>query len=425
MNGWSRSCCYLAGLAWALLAVASAAAQDGQWIWSPEHAPDNVPTGESCHFRKVFTLRAPEAGQIAIAADDAYDLFVNGRKVASGGANNRKLVEHDVTRFLTRGQNVVGVKVTNRTGKTAALVARVTIKERGGNWQSHSTDSSWKTALSPLPLWNTALYNDRSWDAAQAFGDLNAAPPASDPATASVGDEPPPAEETAASASRFTIDDQFQVQLVLSGEETGSLTAMTFNEFGHILAAKEGGGLLLIYDGNNDKIPEKVRTYCDKVQNIQGILALNGEVYVTGGRPRRARPLPPGRQGPRRRAGRRPHARPLRVRSARARRPRPGARPRRADLRAAGQPCQGRAASSTRPARTATTTKGTCSRRATKIRAAMPSASRPRAARSFAPTPTAAACSSWPAACGIPMTWRSTAKGTCSSTMPTWSRTKG
>ena len=283
MNGRSRLRICLAGAALLLLAAPlPVLAQDGQWIWSPEHTADNVPTGVACHFRKVFMSRAPEAGQIAIAADDAYDLYVNGRKVASGAAST-KLAEHDITRLLNRGANVIGVKVTNRAGRTAALVARVTVKERSGSWQAHSTDSSWKTNLSPLPLWNTALYNDRGWDAAQSLGELNPTPPATDPATTTV-DQPPP-EQPIARGSRFTIDDQFQVQSVMDGEETGSLTAMTFNEFGHILAAKEGGGLLLIYDGNNDKIPEKVRTYCDKVQNVQGILALNGEVYVTADGP--------------------------------------------------------------------------------------------------------------------------------------------
>jgi putative heme-binding domain-containing protein len=299
MNGWSRlSLTRLLLAAAAIVAACSPAsglAQDGQWIWSPEHEAGNVPAGATCHFRKVFSARAPESGQVAILADDAYDLYMNGRKVASGTAS-RKLVEHDVSKYLTRGQNVVGVKVTNRSGKTAALVARVTVNDRASGWQSHATDSSWKTSLSPLPLWNTALYNDRSWDAAQSLGALNATPPAADPvateqpqstaAETKQPDSPEAALERAAAAgSRFTIDDQFQVQLVMAGDDTGSLTAMTFNEFGHILAAKEGGGLLLIYDGNNDKIPEKVRTYCDKVQNIQGILALNGEVYVTADGP--------------------------------------------------------------------------------------------------------------------------------------------
>lgn len=311
MNGWNRSgfaqaplrlglasslitCGYVVVFAAISLAPATLAAQEAQWIWSSEHAPDAVPTGAACHFRKVFQLRAPEAGTIAIAADDAYDLYVNARRVASGTAQ-KKLVEHDVTSFLTRGANVIAVKVMNRSGNTAALVARVTVKERNGNWHSYSTDGSWKAELSPLPLWNTALYNDRSWAAAAPFGELVTAARASNPganpasdsapnATANVADGSPEATpaEPPARTSRFTIDDAFEVQSVLSSEESGSLTAMTFNEFGHILAAKEGGGLLLVYDSNNDKIPDKVRTYCDKVQNIQGILALNGEVFVTG-----------------------------------------------------------------------------------------------------------------------------------------------
>jgi putative heme-binding domain-containing protein len=280
-----------------LVCASSIRAQEAQWIWSPEHAPDDVPTGVACHFRKVFPLRSPEAGQVSIAADDAYELYVNGRRVATGAAQP-KLAEVDISRFLTRGTNVIAIKVANRTGRTAAMAARVTVKERSGGWQSHSTDGTWKTELSPLPLWNTAIYNDRAWASASAFAELNAAAPASDPAKqpaggaiASVGDglpgDPPsgPTADSIQRGSRFSIDASFQVQNVLGGEATGSLTAMTFNEFGHILAAKEGGGLLLIYDGNNDKIPEKVRTYCDKVKNIQGILALNGEVFVTGDGP--------------------------------------------------------------------------------------------------------------------------------------------
>lgn len=298
MNGWIRAVAAGPRVRFGLVACAAglwlmagaASAQEAQWIWSPEHAPDSVPTGVACHFRKVLQIRSPEAGQIAIAADDAYDLFVNGRRVATGTAQ-KKLVEHDVSKFLTRGANVIAIKVTNRSGKTAALVARVTVKDKNGGWQSYSTDDSWKAELSPLPLWNTALYNDRSWAAASAFGELTTAAPARDPAgeaatsvAASEASTPSEAasDEPAGRSSRFTIDDSFQVQSVLSGEDSGSLTAMTFNEFGHILAAKEGGGLLLIYDANNDKIPEKVRTYCDIVQNIQGILALNGEVFVTG-----------------------------------------------------------------------------------------------------------------------------------------------
>lgn len=286
MNGWIRKCTsrfdrfaralIAQGLAIGLLTSLVSlplAAQEAEWIWSPDHQKENVPAGAACHFRKSFTLRAPEAGQVSIAADDQYDLYVNGRKVGSG-ESTKKLDEHDITSFLSRGVNIVAIKVTNQSGTTAAVAARVTVKEKGGEWRAYSTGDTWKTSLGPLPLWNTALYNDRGWSNAQSFGQLTATVPWD-------RREDVPVQEVSRS-ERFTIDPQFEVQQVMTGNDTGSLIAMTFNEFGHILASKEGGGLLLIYDGNGDKIPEKVRTYCDKVQGIQGILALNGDVFVTG-----------------------------------------------------------------------------------------------------------------------------------------------
>src|SRR5436309_4285310 len=219
----SLLCFFTAALCWLVL-TATAPAEEAQWIWSPEHAKENVPAGEACHFRKTLNLRAPEGGQVIIAADDQYELFINGRRIGAGEAT-KKLDEYDVGRFLMRGVNVIAIRVQNTTGKTAALVARVTIND-GGQWSSYSTDASWRTALKPLPLWNTALYNDRGWTGAQAFGVLGATAPWD-------RRENVPAEQTSRS-ERFTIDPQFEVQKVITGDQLGSLIAMSFNEFGHI-----------------------------------------------------------------------------------------------------------------------------------------------------------------------------------------------
>ncbi len=308
--------------------TASATAAEAEWIGSADYTQYEVPTGTPCHFRKVFTLRAPEQAQISINADDAFELYVNGRKLASEDMG-RKLYTYDVSKALTKGNNVVAVRVANNAGKTSALVARVLVKETGSNWVSFSTDQSWKAAKDVLPFWNTVLYNDRLWDNAQSFGKLgetapwdrreaptvpekeavvinetgsgrkpgpapvtrenNATSPA--PVVASVGSNgtnPDGMVDAEASTTnsqdneeRFLLNSEFQVELILDGEDLGSLISMTFNEFGQILAGQEGGQLLLIYDSNNDKIHDKVRTYCDKVKNCQGILALNGEVFVT------------------------------------------------------------------------------------------------------------------------------------------------
>lgn len=335
MYGWNRHSSRLFTLAcqafMLLAAVAAtatgASAQEAQWIWTPEHEKEGVPSGAVCHFRKGFSVKDAEAASVAIAADDHYELYVNGRRVGTG-SSTRRLTEYDIGRFLIRGNNIVAVKVANRGGKTAALAARVTVKEKGGQWAAHSTDESWKTNVRPLPLWNTSLYNDRNWEDARALGTLGETPPwdRSEPVAAksptpaaaplpSYGDAadnqtpppivdaprpeaaPPMANVTPAAkeeefrepaqaalprSGRFSSGDEFEVQQVLTGQETGSLIAMTFNEFGHILASKEGGPLLLLADTNGDKLPDDVRTCCEKVTNCQGILSLNGEVYVTG-----------------------------------------------------------------------------------------------------------------------------------------------
>lgn len=322
----SRGCFGLLCLVLLALAVPRfAEAGEAEWIWSETHQQFEVPATAVCYFRKTFSLKAPEQGQISINADDSYELFVNGRRIAAENMGKR-LNEYDIGRYLTRGSNIVAVKVSNKTGKTAALVARLTVKEKNGDWQALSTDDSWKSELKPLPFWNTVLYNDRAWNKSQSFGKLgetapwdrrekaaapvattkpaplpkpmdppqvanrddevkNTPPPVVD--TPNAGEQPAAATTAAANANydRFSINEEFRVEKLMEGDEIGSLIAMTFNEFGHVLASQEGGPLLLIHDTDGDKIPDKVKVFCDKVKTCQGILALNGDVYVTADGP--------------------------------------------------------------------------------------------------------------------------------------------
>jgi hypothetical protein len=134
-----------------LLARLSVAADDVQWIWSPAFEKELAPQGV-CYFRKTLNLTNPEQGEIQISADDKYDLFVNGRKVG-GGENWKKLDVYDITKFLTTGQNVIAVKAENLEGGSAALAARLIVKQQGGTHESHSSGNSWKTTLKEFPRW--------------------------------------------------------------------------------------------------------------------------------------------------------------------------------------------------------------------------------------------------------------------------------
>ena len=79
----------------------------------------------------------------------------------------------------------------------------------------------------------------------------------------------------------FEIDDEFTIQKVLAPSETGSLIAMEFNEFGKLLLSREGGPLLIADPTVPLGHPERIRTYCPDVTNCQGIVPLNGDVFVT------------------------------------------------------------------------------------------------------------------------------------------------
>ena len=148
----------LVSLALMLAAIHSTHAQEAQWIWAPGVQKERIPEGRTCYFRKTFNVRAQVTGRVTIAADDAYELYVNGRRI-NDGTGAKKLSEVNITRHLAIGRNVVAAKVTNTRGNTAALAARVQIKAANGEkWFSFSSDASWKVATSPQPMWQTALY---------------------------------------------------------------------------------------------------------------------------------------------------------------------------------------------------------------------------------------------------------------------------
>lgn len=313
---------FFAATVWILTNNASAQTPRAPWIWAREHQPGAVPPGE-CHFRKEFRTEAPQRAVLSIQADDDYIVYVNGKMVQSGSHGERP-EQIDISRYIKRGGNLVAVQVVNRNGNTAGLSAQVMIQERGGKWVAHATGPSWKYNLHPLPFWNSPLYNDRGWKSAQTFNraepssvqgnDVLANAPrqptlaaptqrtaspqsptraeaptkkvAAQPVVAEKPEQPAAVAKAQPDASgRFTVPDEFEVTELLDAKAAGSLLAMTFNEFGQIVASREGEGLILASDKDRDGTYETVRTYCDKVKNCQGLLCLNGEVYVTADGP--------------------------------------------------------------------------------------------------------------------------------------------
>jgi putative heme-binding domain-containing protein len=254
-------------------------ADEAQWIWASGSSLDKpIPQGEVCFFRKPINLRAQSEGKVEITADDQYELFVNGHSVGSG-KSSRQMQEFDISQFLEIGRNVVAVRVVNVHGDTSALAARVSIRPlETDKWYTFSTGPAWRASTEKSPMWETAVFNDRLWSAPTSFGMLGDTVPWD-------RDENVVAADQTDQKERFQIQKGFGVQRVLGDDQVGSVIAMTFNEFGHIIVSQEGGPLLLVYDQDEDGVPEKVRTYCEEVKSCQGILAFNGDVFVTGDGP--------------------------------------------------------------------------------------------------------------------------------------------
>ncbi|QDV24917.1 HEAT repeat domain-containing protein [Aureliella helgolandensis] len=256
----------------ALFTPSYAEAQEAEWIWTPEH-PRGLAKQGDCFFRKTIQLGRVEEATITITADDAYTLYINGREVGAG-RSIQQMEQYDVTTLLGRGRNVIAVKVTNLSDGPAALAARVFIKPEGQPWLSFSTNQSWRTSIENLRGWQLVAHSEANWKPAATYGLLGV--------TAPWDRREDVAPERVSENQRFRVSREFAVDQILSDDVTGSLVNMAFNEFGHIVAAQEGGPLLLIYDSDHDGTFDKTREYCTLVSNIQGILPLNGDVFVTG-----------------------------------------------------------------------------------------------------------------------------------------------
>ena len=155
----------------------------GQWI-TDTHDYNLKPAP---YFRKEFTIEKDiESARVYIAVAGLYELYVNGERIGNHRLDpmytrfdRRNLyVTHDVTDFLKRGKNVVGVLLGNgwynhqstavwyfdkapwRARPKFCLDMRVTGKD--GTTEMITTGPDWQTSLSPV-IFNS-IYTAEHYD---------------------------------------------------------------------------------------------------------------------------------------------------------------------------------------------------------------------------------------------------------------------
>jgi len=167
--------CWLVWLL-ALIAPAWAAGAEPNWIWSPDNALDKEPLGP-CFFRREFKANANPitSAEVEIAADDEYELFINGQSIGRGN-KWQQLDHYDIKQHLIDGPNVIAVLGNNRGGQ-AGLVARVKIEFQNLPPLEFATDEHWKTSLKEAYGWNRLKFADDAWKPARVYGPLGTTAP--------------------------------------------------------------------------------------------------------------------------------------------------------------------------------------------------------------------------------------------------------
>ena len=279
-----------------LVSSSDAEAQEAARIWSPQiDVPSAEEPGSEVFYRKRFSLVNPEKAEMYISAGDEYEVYINGQVVARGESYGTKS-EMDVSESLMPGINIVAAKVRHLEGSEPGLAIRIRVKEEGEiRFRSLVTNGTWKTYTRQVENWQHSRFNDIAWLDAHDLGTakiLSLTGVTKKEVAKIESDSNSEFKETpkfsveekidSVTSSRFSIDPEFQIDQILTNEETGSVVAMEYDEFGRIYLSQEGGPLLIADPSLQPGDANRVRTYCDKVSAVQGILALNGKVYVTG-----------------------------------------------------------------------------------------------------------------------------------------------
>ena len=142
-----------------------------KWIWDKAGAQTN----DSRYLRRRFQLAdKPTAAKIHITVDNAYTLFVNGKKVG-GDDDWSDVEEYDITKLLTKGTNVLAIDARNAGGKAAAICwMKITASDKSET--IIGTDDTWLVSLAKTESWQEPDFDEANWSKAVAIGSPDASP---------------------------------------------------------------------------------------------------------------------------------------------------------------------------------------------------------------------------------------------------------
>jgi hypothetical protein len=147
-----------------------------RWIWSGPDAARGVSPG-TLWLRKTFTLaEVPDLAFLAVAADNRFRLFVNGREAGSGDDWNKPRLLN-IRDKLTAGDNLLAVEVTNDETKKddpspnpAGFLLEAWMRAGGRTLPGFGSDASWRYATNKVEGWEKPQFAAADWLPAVELG---------------------------------------------------------------------------------------------------------------------------------------------------------------------------------------------------------------------------------------------------------------
>jgi len=133
--------------------------------WSGYFLWPNQPSGTVNFYRREFNIEQVDKVTMAhfqLSADDAWDLYVNGKKLGVGGFAVKVF---DLKPYLHNGVNTIAVRVENFSGPGGVL-SELTLAEKGKALRKIISDTTWQHAAQPDKDWFVPGNRSSSWQPA-------------------------------------------------------------------------------------------------------------------------------------------------------------------------------------------------------------------------------------------------------------------
>ncbi|KDR71306.1 hypothetical protein GALMADRAFT_75234 [Galerina marginata CBS 339.88] len=161
---------------------------EANWIWSNEISNGNAPVGSRA-FRKRFALppgQSTTSATIAITADNAYSLYLQGNLV--GSATDWTQAQQYVVYLVPETAEIdIAVLATNFDGPAGLIVAvELVIDFECASVASFVTDGTWKVTTSVPAGFQAPGFDDSNWQAANVEGKYGVGPWGNVPVSAAI-----------------------------------------------------------------------------------------------------------------------------------------------------------------------------------------------------------------------------------------------